>query len=459
MKIEKKDFVRFIEKDRILDDPENCAEFGRDRTKIHKPDPSLILFPKTVEEIQKVVRYCSDQGIAIVPSGGRTGYAAAAVAANKEVVISMNKMDRILNIDIESGSVAMEAGAILENVQKAVVEQGMYFPLDFAARGSCQIGGCLSTNAGGLKVIKYGMTRELALGLEVVTPTGEILNLNSNLHKNNSGYDLKHFFIGAEGTLGLITKATMKIVPPPQNLRVTLLAVRSFTEILNVLKLAKLSALDITAFEFFTRPCLDAVLSHIPSLRDPFSEMYPFYLVLEIDDATGTLDNFLERLIDAGAIANGISASGAKEFRDVWSLRESISESLSMLGQVHKNDIAVPVSSMPSFVNALEKLIAEKYTGFEVLLFGHIGDGNIHVNAIDRNGMAAEAFQEATERLDMDMCTLIKNFSGSISAEHGIGLLKKKLLHLQRSREEIALMRKVKAALDPKNICNPGKIL
>ncbi len=448
-----------LDEQRVADDRDRLLEFGGDRTRIYTPDPSLILFPKTKDEIQRIVVFCSENNIAVVPSGGRTGYAGAAVARRGEVVISMNKMDRILNIDIETGSVEMEAGAILQNVQNAVADRGMYFPLDFAARGSCQIGGCISTNAGGLKVIKYGMTRELVLGMEVVSPTGEILDLNSNLHKNNSGYDLKQFFIGAEGTLGIITRATMKIVPPPKNLRPVLLAVYAFPDILQILRTAKLHALDITAFEFFTEACLHAVLSHLPGLRNPFSSRVPFYVLLEIDDNANQLQDFIEQLLSEKMIGDAVPASNSKEFVELWSLRENISESISMLGNVHKNDIAVPVSSMPQFMLELENMIREKYARFDVLLFGHIGDGNIHVNVIDRQKLLPGDFQKMTDDLDEDMCVLIKSYRGSGSAEHGIGLLKKRLLLLQRSSQEIELMRKIKSVMDPKNICNPGKIL
>ena len=459
MNLHKNNFISILDSVRVSDDPGDLLNFGRDWTRIHTPDPALILFPKTTEEVQKITAYCYDQGITIVPSGGRTGLAAAAVAANKEVVVSFDKMNRIKNIDVESGSIDVEAGAVLENVQKAVAEAGMYFPLDFAARGSCQIGGCISTNAGGLKVIKYGMTRELVLGLEAVTPTGKILHLNSNLHKNNSGYDLKQFFIGTEGTLGLITKATLKIVPKPKDLQLALLAVDRFATILEILKQAKLRSLDITAFEFFTDKCMEVVLTHNTNVRNPLSSKYPFYVLIEIDgghdkDAIQTFVGSIEPLITDGTLA-----MDQKTFKELWSYRENISETLFKVGQLHKNDIAVPISSMPSFITDLEKLIQEKYSAFEIFLFGHIGDGNIHVNVIDRNKMPIHDFKQITDALDMEMAGLIKKYNGSISAEHGIGLLKKKLLYLYRNPEEIQMMKYIKSILDPKNICNPGKII
>lgn len=452
-------FKSILDPNRVSDDPGDLLNFGQDWTRIHKPDPALILFPKTSDEVRHIAAYCYEHGIAIVPSGGRTGLAAAAVAANKEIVVSFDKMNRIISIDIESGSVDVETGVVLENVQKAVAEAGMYFPLDFAARGSCQIGGCISTNAGGLKVIKYGMTRELVLGLEIVTPTGDILYLNSNLHKNNSGYDLKQYFIGAEGTLGLITKATLKIVPKPKDLQLALLAVDRFQTILEILKKAKLQPLDITAFEFFTDKCMEAVLAHTSNTRNPLSSKFPFYILIEIDGGNDkeAMQAFVESI--ESQIADGTIAMDTKTFKELWSYRENISETLFKIGQLHKNDIAVPISSMPSFITDLENLIQQKYSAFETFLFGHIGDGNIHVNVVDRNKMPVDDFKITTDALDMEMGKLIKKYDGSISAEHGIGLLKKKLLYLHRNPEEIQMMKHIKSILDPKNICNPGKII
>lgn len=447
--------------DRVKDDADSFATYGTDRTRVFPPKPSFIVFPKTVDEIRTLVRYCNEHKLAIVPSGGRTGYAGAAVAYKGEIVVSLNKMDRIISIDMESGSVDVEAGAILENVQKAVAEKGLYFPLDFAARGTAQIGGCISTNAGGIKVIKYGMTRELVLGLEAVTANGEVMNLNSNLHKNNSGYDLKQFFIGAEGTLGIITKATMKIVSPPKHLQVALLACADFDAVIRIIRQARLASLDITAFEFFTEPCLKAVLAHVTTLKNPFPTTYPFYALLEIDtgnDSSG-FENLLAGWSESGLILDGTLAMNSQQFRDLWALREYISESISMLGNVHKNDIAVPIGSMPDFVRQLEKTIVEKYNRFEVLLFGHIGDGNIHVNVIDRSRMPWNEFLPVTEELDNAMCELIRSFGGSVSAEHGIGLLKRRLLKMQRSPQEIEWMKRIKHSIDPNNIFNPGKII
>ncbi len=454
-------FLEVLNADRIRDDAETLAEYGKDRTKDYAPDAGLVVFPKTPQEVQDIVRIAYERNIPLVPSGGRTGYAAGAVARNREVVISLEKMNAITAIDVEGGVVRCEAGVILENLQNAVAEEGMYLPLDFAARGSCQIGGCLSTNAGGLKVLKYGMTRDLVLGLEAVIANGEWLTLNEGLYKNNAGYDLKQLFIGAEGTLGIITQVALKIVPPPKRLQAALLAVTNFVAILAILKAAKLRALDITAFEFFTEAGLKAVLEHIPDARNPFDGFYPFYVLLEIDAGTDgdALSGFLEALAEKEMVADGTIASGSAQFKALWGLRENISESISRLGHFHKNDISVPVSSLSRFIPEFEELIRTSYRGFEVLFFGHIGDGNIHVNVIDRTRRPPEEFLSLAAELDKQMAEKVCAYGGSISAEHGIGLLKKNLLPYQRNALQLELMRSVKRIFDPKNLFNPGKII
>lgn len=447
--------------DCVLFDESSLTEYGRDRTREHRPQPSVVVFPRRTEEVQEIVRWCYRSGVAMVASGGRTGYAGAAVATQGEVVVSVARMNEISPLDVQSASIGMQAGAILENVQKTVAQGGMYFPLDFAARGSAQIGGCISTNAGGIKVLKYGMTRELVLGLQAVIADGQLLDLNSNLHKNNSGYDLKQFFIGSEGTLGIITNAIMKVVSPPARLRTALISMSSFPKILDILSHARLRGMDVTAFEFFTDACLDAVLAHKAASRKPFQTPSPYYVLIEIDEGRqeGELEVFVESVADAVEIDDATIASGSQSERLLWSYRESISESISMLGNVHKNDIALPIPRMPIFMDDLETMIRSRYGSFETLIFGHIGDGNLHINVVDRHAMDPVDFIRITDELDVFMCDLVKKHAGSISAEHGIGLLKKKLLHRYRPPLDIALMKTIKRSLDPSNLFNPGKII
>ena len=453
------DFFQALLGARATVQPDDLLEYGRDRTRVFSSKASIILFPKATAEVQTIVRYCSDSRLAFVPSGGRTGYAGAAMATNGEVVISFEKMNRIVQIDLESGTAEAESGVILENLQLAVAEKGMMFPIDFGARGSCQIGGCISTNAGGHKVIKYGMTREQVLGLEVVTPQGEILNLNANLHKNNSGYDLKQLFIGAEGTLGLITRATLRLVPKPARLQLSIIAFNQLNNALSLLRHARLTGLNITAYEFIAGPCMEAVQAYRPQSLHPFSATYPFYALLEIDESAIDRQTCLESLFDQSVFEDAVIASTPEIFKSMWALRDTISESIFHMGRFHKSDVAVPVSKMADFVKALEDMLTGNFSDCQIFLFGHIGDGNIHVNLVDRNQRGEETFSKETEKMESQICELIRRYDGSISAEHGIGLLKKNLLAKRRPPQDLVLMRNLKAVLDPLNLCNPGKIV
>lgn len=435
-------------------DPMILEDYGRDRTRDFEPNPSLVVFPSSAEEVVAVMKVCEEKGFPVVPSGGRTGYAGAAVAAHREVVLSMDRMNRVLGVSVEDGCVETEAGAILQNVQQAVRDHGMLFPIDFASRGSCQIGGCISTNAGGVRVIRYGMTRESVMGLEVVTPTGQRLDLHDRLHKNNSGYDLKQVFIGAEGTLGIVTRAALRIVPVPQSPQVALLAVMEAETIVRILGELRRQSCDILAFEFFDHRSLDAVLTHVDGLRKPFTNHYPWFAVIEVDEARDAFLTKIEKLIEQSWIADALIADAPSEATRIWKYREAISESLFSLGHVHKNDVAVPISALPSLIRELSGV--EKPEGAEVFLFGHLGDGNIHVNLVDRKN--SETFHSVATAWDETMCRMVKPYRGTISAEHGIGLLKKHLLAYQRSAEQLALMRQIKRTLDQKGICNPGKM-
>jgi glycolate oxidase subunit GlcD len=452
-------FASFLEANQISQVQSDLEEYGKDRTKMHAPDPSIILFPKTTEHVSKILSYCNNNNISVVPSGGRTGLSGAAMAPNKEVVISLSKMNSIASVDSIGSLIEVEAGAILESIQAEVAKNGLYFPLDFASKGTAQIGGCISTNAGGVKVIKYGMTRDIVLGLEVVLMSGEILDLNKKLIKDNSGYNLIQPFIGSEGTLGVITKATLKCVPKPSNPQVALFACESFEQIPEILKEVRTAGYDLAAFEFFTSSGKDAVISHINSISYPFEEEYEFFTLIEIcaskDD---DMIDLMEILAEKELIIDGTTAENSSEVENLWGLRENISESVSMMGNVHKNDISVPVSKLIEFVTKLEKLVNTKYSQYHLVLFGHIGDGNIHVNIIDKEDRNISDFKKETHILDQEMFELIRSLNGSISAEHGIGLLKKEGLKYRRTELEISLMKQIKAVFDPKNLLNPGKI-
>ena len=437
----------------------DLIEFGKDRTHVHAPNPSIIVFPKTTEQVSAILRYCNENNVAVVPSGGRTGLAGAAIAANGEVVLSLSKMNQILNIDTIGATVEVESGAILETIQNEVKDAGLYFPLDFAAKGTAQIGGCISTNAGGVKVIKYGMTREIVLGLEVVLMNGDVLHLNKKLIKDNSGYNLTQLFIGAEGTLGVITKATLKCVPPAKNAQVGLFACESFEHIPQILTKTRAEGYDIVAFEFFTKSGKEAVEHHVSSIQYPFEDEYDYFVLLEINGREeDDFFNLMETLAEDELIIDGTTAESSSEEENLWGLRENISESVSMLGKVHKNDVSVPVAKLSEFVTQLDELVTSKYAHYHMVLFGHIGDGNIHVNIIDKSDRSMNEFKAEVHKLDEEMFEMISRLNGSISAEHGIGLLKKEGLKFRRSEDEITLMKQIKSVFDPKGLLNPGKI-
>jgi glycolate oxidase subunit GlcD len=445
---------------RLSTKPDDLVVYGKDWTKAD-PKPAAVVFPKNTDEVSKLLRYCHQHAIKVVPSGGRTGLAGAANALHDELVISLEKMTTIHKIDTINMSITADAGAIVETLQKAAKDAGLFYPVDLAAKGSCQLGGNIATNAGGLKLIRYGGTREQVLGLEVVLADGTILDLNYDLRKNNIGYDLKHLFIGSEGTLGIITKATMKLVPLPKELRLTCMATRSFESVTKLLGLVNLRGIHPTALEFFTHECLELVLRHSKQRKNPFQNPYKIYMLLEFEKqpegAPDPLEPFLEEAFESGLIEDAVIASNSAEFHNIWGLRENISESVAQEGHVRKNDISLPISSLPPFIKEMENVLSE-VKGIQMFLFGHIGDGNLHLNYSGRFTQPYDEFRTLTRDTEKEVFKLVQRYRGSISAEHGIGLLKKAELAFCCPSEAIDLMRRIKQVFDPHQILNPGKI-
>lgn len=449
-----------IGQDRVRLDGEALDVYGRDWTKIHAPKPRAIAFPRTTEDVQKIVQFANEKNIALVPSGGRTGLSAGAVAANNELVIVMDYMNKVVEFNAIDRSVTVQAGMITEQLQHFAEEQGLYYPVDFASAGSSQIGGNIATNAGGIKVIKYGMTRDWVLGLTVVTGKGEILNLNKGLIKNNTGYDLRHLFIGAEGTLGIITEATIKLTRAPKNLTVMVLGVPSMTAVMDVLKTFQ-GNMDLTAFEFFSENALAKVTAH-HQLQRPFATAMPYYALLEFEvENEGVMDlamQLFEQCMEAGWVEDGVISQNETQLQNLWSLREFISETISH-ETPYKNDLSVVVSKVPEFLTAVDTFVEETYPGFEIVWFGHIGDGNLHLNILKPKAMDQAEFFEKCHLVSEKVFTITQQFGGSVSAEHGVGLVKKDFLHFSRSPEEILYMKAIKQAFDPNKIMNPGKML
>ena len=442
---------------RLKTDPADLEHYGRDWTRRWTPAPLAIALPSSVEEVQAIVLWANANAVAIVPSGGRTGLSGGAVAANGELVVSLERMNKVLDFDAVDRTLTVEAGIPLQRVQDAAREHGLHYPVDFAARGSCSIGGNIATNAGGIRVVRYGNTREWIAGLKLVTGRGELLELGRSLVKNSSGYDLRHLAIASEGTLGIVVEATLRLTDPPPLTNVMLLALPSFDALMQVFATFR-QRLQLQAFEFFTDRALAHVLAH--GGQAPFAETYPFYVVTEFasDEASEAeaLAAF-EACMEQGLVADGVISQSDAQASQLWHLREGITESLARYVP-YKNDVSVRLSVMPAFLAETQALLVSEYPQFEVVWFGHIGDGNLHINILKPDDMAQDAFVADCERVTKLLAQVLHAHGGSISAEHGIGLVKKAYLSSTRSEAEIEVMRGIKLALDPNGIMNPGKL-
>jgi glycolate oxidase subunit GlcD len=434
--------------------------YGLDWTRFYSPAPLCVVFPKSIEIVQALVLFASKNGISLVPSGGRTGLSGGAVARNGEVVVSFEKMNQVLEFDAIDQVVTVQPGVVTEALQQFADEQGLFYPVDFASAGSSQIGGNLATNAGGIKVLQYGLTRDWVVGLKVVTGAGELLDLNRSLIKNATGYDFRHLFIGSEGTLGFIVEASMKLARKPENLTVVLLAVPDMTNVISVMTQFRANV-ELTAFEFFSDKALEHVLAH-SELSRPFTEPSAFYALIEFDQRnSAVMDAALgafESCVEAGIAVDGVISQSEQQRKDIWRYREDISEAITP-HTPYKNDVSVRVSKVSEFLKAVDVTVASAYPEFEIVWFGHIGDGNLHLNILKPADWPLDRFKRECEAVSEQVMKLVQRFAGSISAEHGVGLLKRDQLKYSRSAEEIALMKSMKRIFDPAGIMNPGKLL
>ncbi len=402
-----------------------------------------VVFPESTQAVSEIVRFCRTEKIPLVPSGGRTGYAGGAVARGG-LVVSLEKMDRLLAVHPEVPALSVQAGMITQNVQKEAESLGMFFPVDFASAGSSQIGGNVATNAGGIRVIRYGMMRQHVLGLTVVTGAGEILRLMSSVRKDNAGPDLKQWFIGSEGIFGIITEAMLSLTRPMREPVTALTGVQTFAEVIDLLGRAR-REVELTAFECFDRRSLEAVRAHT-GLPEPL-EQNPWYVLLEWESQ--------DREPDLGSAALAVATSSAQK-EQMWKYREAVSESLSM-HTVYKNDISIPPQAMSEYIASMKDEAASG--GLDIAIFGHAGDGNLHVNLICPHGLSAADFQARARAFTLKSYDYIQAAHGSISAEHGIGLLKRADFLEHSADEKIELLRRMKGLLDPDGIMNPGKVL
>ncbi len=445
--------------DRVLTDADSARAYGADWTRFATPAPGAVVLPGSVEEVQTLVKLANEQRLAIVPSGGRTGLSGGAVAARGELVLALDRLNQIGEFSPVDRSVVCGAGVITQQLQDFAEEQGLFYPVDFASSGSSQIGGNVATNAGGIKVIRYGMTRDWVAGLKVVTGAGELLELNAGLIKNNAGYDLRHLFIGSEGTLGIIVEVTIRLMQPPAPLSVMVLGVPDMPSIMDVLASYQ-SSMDLTAFEFFSEQALQKVVAH-QDLQRPFAEATPYYALLEFENRSGEeLDQAMvlfEQAVEKGWVLDGVIGQSQAQARSLWRLREDISETIARWTP-YKNDLSVLVSKVPGFLNEVEALVNGAYPEFEIIWYGHIGDGNVHLNILKPDELSQDDFQARCGEVSKGVFEIVQSYRGSVSAEHGVGLLKKDYLVYSRDPAEIALMRQLRQVLDPAGIMNPGKI-
>ena len=418
----------------------------------------MVVLPATTDEVAAVVRACSEAGVGIVPQGGNTGMCAGAVpdASGTQIILSLDRMNRIRQVDAENFSMEVEAGCILENIQQAARKAKRYFALSLGAEGSCQIGGNLATNAGGINVVRYGTARAQVLGLEVVMADGTIVNSLRSLRKDTAGYDLKQLFIGSEGTLGVITAATLKLFPLPAEKHTALIALESSGHAVRLLAFLRQELADaIEAFELISDYVFSLVEKHVPNSQLPFSERSPWYVLLDaaLGSNVALLEAALSNAANDGLLIDAIIAKNATESEKLWRMRHSITEAEKANGKALKHDISVPVSKMQEFLRRGDELLENLVPNAQLVAFGHVGDGNLHYNVelqkgCDRGAAVTEAIYELANEL-----------GGSFSAEHGVGLLKRQYLPKYRSEAEVSLMRTLKTALDPKGILNPGKVI
>ncbi len=453
---------------RLLTEASDLAYYGSDRCRGGWPVRALVIvLPRTIEEIQATVRICAEFGVPIVPSGGRTGLAGAATATDGEVVLSLGRMNRVLEVDRDARTLRCEAGVTLQAAQEAAAAVGLMYPVDYAAKGSAHVGGSLATNAGGVKVLRYGLTRDWVSGMRVVLASGEVLDLGGALVKNNTGYDLRQLFIGSEGTLGVIAEVTLRLCSPPAATIVALAAVPNDQALLGLFGRLRRAPLTLSAFECLDHGCIERVREHRGGADAPFAEPHAVYALVEVEAADAaeaaveaTRDALMEALGEAQEdelIADAVLAQTPAQGRGLWALREDISESLHAYSPF-KADVALPVAEVAAFLRSFRARVAARLPEIPALVFGHVGDGNLHLNLLRPPALELEAFLARCHSFEDELFGLVRDHRGSISAEHGIGLLKRDHLHYSRSPTELALMRGIKAVLDPAGLLNPGKI-
>jgi len=440
-----------------LDSPDDLNFYSRDRNHSYGGTGSLVVLPEDKAQIQAIVKLANLHQIPLVPSGGRTGLCGGAAATAGCVVISLEKMNRIIEVNPTEQIVTCQPGTITENLQEKLRADNLYFPLSIASQGSSQIGGNIATNAGGMHFIRYGSIRNWVLGLEVVTGEGTLLRTGKRVYKDQTGIDLKSLFIGSEGTLGIITELTLALTSPPTDGQRVLLAANSVEDLLSILVQLRANYTQITLFEYFDRICMEKLVSH-SGQHDPFDKPHPYYALIEIEtELIDQLEVTLASLIELELASDVVVPQSSTQSKHLLNLREQISETFSSHFSAYKNDISLPISRISDFLSKLEETKKDRSGDILCATFGHLGDGNLHLNFLN-SGLPPNEFLDQCQQWNQILLEIVASLGGSISAEHGIGLLKRDNLHLSRSSLEIDYMKKIKALFDPRGIMNPGKV-
>ena len=460
----KRKFSDILNEKDIITDQDTIAPHLSDWVGNINGSSILMLTPRNKEQVSKILMFCNEKNIALVPQGGNTGSVASGIP-NGEIILSLKKMNKIISIMPDDYSITVESGCILSQVQDAAMEASRFFPLSIGSEGSCTIGGNISTNAGGISVLKYGNMRDLVLGLEVVLPDGRIMNSLKRLRKDNSGYATKHMFMGAEGTLGIITAASLRLFPKIENKVTAFASLRDLDATIQLLETLKsFSGELLSSYELIPKIGLDIALTYGDDLKSPISDVKEWNVIIEYsdtknnDNANESLQNTLAYAIEKEQVCDAAIASSLSQTQNIWKIRKAIVEHQPKLGGEIKHDVSVPVSCVPEFIRSTTQKLVEYLPGVRPVPYGHIGDGNIHFNVCPPRNYNSDVFKQSTEEIREIVYGNAHTFGGSFAAEHGVGLIKKKQMSKYKDEVELQLMKDLKSFLDPKNILNPGKI-
>jgi D-lactate dehydrogenase (cytochrome) len=452
----------------LLTDASEMAPYLEEERGLFHGRARAVVRPGSTAEVAAVVRLCAEQGIGIVPQGGNTGLCGGAApdTSGQEIILSLSRLNKIRALDAVNFTMIVEAGVILQTVQETADEAGCLFPLSFGAEGSAQIGGTIATNAGGSGVLRYGNARDLVMGLEVVLPDGQIWDGLRILRKDNTGYDLKHLFIGGEGTLGIVTAAVLKLFPKPKDIQTAFCALADLDAAISLLSRARATTGDqVTAFELIPRIGLEMAIAHVHGVTDPLADRHDWYVLMELSTSRSdaglqdSLETLLGAAMEEGEVVDAVLAASSEQRRALWRIREGIPEAQKSEGGSIKHDVSVPTSSVPEFIRRASRAVEAAIVGIRVVPFGHVGDGNIHFNLSQPLGADKQAYLGEWARMNRIVHDIVVGMEGSISAEHGIGQLKKDELAHYKAPLELDLMKRIKATFDPQGLMNPGKIL